>query len=82
MTTIRSSVLKKLTGGVPMLAKTILHLLFLGTHNFADGFYVRQPGGGMRIVKAKFMGFLADEKGLKEFYCLKGAGGFKCCPTV
>ena len=25
--------------------------------------------------------FLADEKGLKEFFCLKGASGFKCCPS-
>ena len=62
-----------------MLAKQILHTLFLGTHNFADGFYVKAPGGGMRPIRAKFMVFLADEKGLKEFYCLKGASGFKSC---
>ena len=66
ITTLRSSVLKKLTGGVPMLAKHILHTLFLGTHNFADGFYVKAPGGGMRPIRATIMGFLADEKGLKE----------------
>ena len=34
----------------------------------------------MRLIKAKFLGFIADEKGLKEFFCLKGASGFKICP--
>ena len=80
LTTLRTSVLHDLAGGVPMLAKSILHMLFFGTHNFRDGFYVKHPGGGMRPIKAIFFGFMADEKGLKEFYCLKGAGGFKCCP--
>ena len=80
ITTMRSSVLTGLTGQVPMLAKSILFILFLGHHNLANGFYVKRPGGGMRPVKCKFFGFLADEKGLKEFYCLKGAGGFKVCP--
>ena len=63
-----------------MLAKTMMHILFSGTHNFADGFHVKQPGGALRPIRAKFMGFMADEKGLKEFYCLKGASGFKFCP--
>ena len=52
LTTLRKSVLKDLAGGVPMLAKSILHMLFLGTHNFRDGFYVKHPGGGMRPIKA------------------------------
>ena len=48
-----------------MLAKSILHILFLGDHNIADGFYVKRPDGSMRPIRAKCMGLLADEKGLK-----------------
>ena len=64
-----------------MLAKKIMHLLFLQDDNLAAGFFVKRPGGGMRLCRAIFKGFLADEKGLKELYCLKGAGGFKICPS-
>ena len=67
ITTLRSKVINGLTGGVPLLAKTILHILFAGAHNFTDGFFVHRPDGGMRMIKGTFMGFLADEKGLKEF---------------
>ena len=62
-----------------MVAKRILHLLFVQHTNLATGFFVKRSDGSMRPIRAIFKGFLADEKGLKEFYCLKGAGGFKCC---
>ena len=64
-----------------MLAKKILQLLFAQTDNLAGGFHVKRPDGSMRPIRARFKGFLADEKGLKEYYCLKGASGFKCCPS-
>ena len=64
-----------------MIAKKILEILFLHMHNLADGFYIKRPDGSMRPCRARFKGFLADEKGLKELYCLKGASGFKCCPS-
>ena len=32
------------------------------------------------MIKGTLMGFLADEKGLKEFFCLKGASGLRFCP--
>ena len=48
ITTLRSSVLGDLTGGVPTLAKSILNIMFLGVHNLADGFYVNRPDGSMR----------------------------------
>ena len=61
--TLRTSVLKNITGGVPLLAKTIMHILFAGNHNFAAGFYIQRPDGGMRIIKVQFMGFLQTRRG-------------------
>ena len=59
------SVLDNLRGGVPMMAKKILQLLFDQTDNLAGGFHVKRPDGSMRPIRARFKGFLADEKGLK-----------------
>ena len=68
ITTLRTSIVDSLEGGVPMLAKNILHILFTQKDNLADGFFVKRANGSMRPFRAKLMGFLADEKGLKEFF--------------
>ena len=81
ITTLRTGVLQTIVGGVPLLAKSILSILFVNKTNLKDGFMIKRPNGSLRHIAAKFVGFLADEKGLKEFYCIKGAGGFKCCPS-
>ena len=63
ITTLRSSELGKISGGVPMLAKQIMRLLFDQTDNLTGGFHVKRPDGSMRPFHARFKGFLADEKG-------------------
>jgi len=65
ITTLRASILKKVTGGVPLLAKSILKILFINSNNLCTGFYIKSRSGGMRPAKAKLFGFIADEKGLK-----------------
>ena len=61
------------------LMKIILRVLFVdGFANFTKGFtYLRK--GGIEFGRASFSGFIADEKGLKEFYDIKGQGGTKPC---
>ena len=44
----------------------------------AGGLFVN-PSGSTTVVKAKFSGFLGDEKGLKEIFNTKGYGGTKIC---
>lgn len=56
--------------------------LFLvdGAANLRNGFmYVHR--GFTEIAHGVFKGFLADEKGLKEFFDLKGASGTKPSPA-
>jgi hypothetical protein len=68
-----------LVGGVAGLMTTIMKMLFCdGYANFSSGFTFC-INGGYRVCRAAFAGFIADEKGLKEFYDIKGQGGVKPC---
>jgi hypothetical protein len=48
-------------------------------HSWSRG-VVLQNGNDTAVLTAEFGGFLADEKALKEIYCLKGASGIRPCP--
>ena len=78
---IRTSIVSNLPGYVSELMKHVLHVFWSPTgSNFqtAGGLFVN-PSGSTTVVKAKFSGFLGDEKGLKEIFNTKGYGGTKIC---
>ena len=59
----------------------IMKTLFVdGPVNFADGFSFMNRGESV-LCTATFVGFIADEKGLKEFLNIKGQAGQKPCPN-
>ena len=51
-----------------------------GPVNFANGFSFMNRGTSV-LCTAAFVGFIADEKGLKEFLNIKGQAGHKPCPN-
>ena len=76
---LQTRVIDGIVGGVGALMRTILRVFFVdGTSNCSVGFMFVHKGE-TEYCKAKFKGFIADEKGLKEFCDLKGASGTKCC---
>ena len=84
-TTVRSSVVSQLPGGVSNLMRKILNIFFPASgDSFTRGvtFVRRQPIGHSNIMlTAEFCGFLADEKAHKEILGVKGAAGTKPCTT-
>ena len=82
MTTLGTSMLKTIVGGVPLLAKSILSILFVNKTNLKDGFMIKRPDGSLRHIAGKFIGFLADEKGLKTNYCIKGCRWLQMLPIL
>ena len=75
---VRDVHVHKLSGKISELAKMILRIFWTGTPNFASGFLVESAPGAM-VVTAEFAGFLADEKGLKEIFDIKGQAGTVPC---
>ena len=76
---LRTSMIGNIKGGVGALVARLLKLLFVdGCANFRKGFMFIHDGQP-EMCTASFKGFLADEKGLKEFYDIKGQGGTKPC---
>ena len=76
---IQTKVLKHLVGGSSALMKRVLLRMFVdGTANLNTGFMVACDGG-FKVCRATFHALIADEKGLKEFFDIKGSGGWKCC---
>ena len=63
ITTLRSSELGKIRGGVPMLAKEIMRLPFDQTDNLTGGFHVERPDGSMRPFHARSKGFFGRREG-------------------
>ena len=79
--TLRSSLLEKhVPGGVSALMKAVTRTFFTGLQNFASGCVVTH-GNESTLVRARFGGFLGDEKGMKEVFASKGPGGMKPCLT-
>ena len=76
---VRTRLVERIPGGVSALLKQILVAMFVdGPHNFTRGFVVPH-GSAVRVFRARLVGFLADEKGHKEFLAIKGAAGLKPC---
>ena len=76
---LRTTVLSNVSGTVSALVVKLLKILFVnGPANFTRGFFI-MCNGDRKLLRANFAGFLADEKGLKEFMSLKGASGNKPC---
>ena len=80
--TIRSTVVNRLPGGVSGLMRHVLLRFFgdPGVPNFREGILL-ENGDRHFLLRASFVGFLSDEKALKEIFALKGASGTKFCPT-
>ena len=78
---LRTSIIHRIDGGVSHLITIIMKTLFVdGPVNFADGFSFMNRGVSV-LCTATFVGFIADEKGLKEFLNIKGQAGHKPCPN-
>ena len=79
LTTVRSIIIEKVRGKVSGFMRALLHVFWgaSGT-SFSTG-VVLSNGNDTGIMTASFDGFLADEKALKEIWCLKGASGSRCC---
>ena len=77
---LRSIVMDTIAGGVSGFMKLLLKLYFKAENNFTRGIVVSN-GNDNFLLQASFVGFLADEKALKEIFLLKGAAGTRCCPT-
>ena len=76
---LRSTLVHRILGGAALLVKRLLFMLFVqGNTNLRTGVTFMHNGSTV-FYTARFKGFLADEKGLKEFYDIKGQAGFKCC---
>ena len=73
---IRSKIVNQFPGRVSQLMAMILRAFFAsGEDTMQRGILLESPAGKSAYVKARFGGFLADEKGLKEIYDCKGASG-------
>jgi hypothetical protein len=76
---LRTKITKELGGGISELCKLILHIFFPRTgHSWTRGCCVQHDGEAKMLV-AEFGGFLADEKGLKEIFDIKGQAGSVPC---
>ena len=81
--TVRSSIIERAPGKHSAWMKLALREFFapeVGRPSFSSGIVVQCRDRAL-MVKCKFAGFIADEKALKEFMCLKGAAGSKPCIT-
>ena len=77
---IRSKKLQQLGICMSSLMTRVLHVFWHPDGaNFLTSGAVLVVGTTNRIVKARFAGFLGDEKGLKEVFGSKGPGSSRCC---
>lgn len=80
-TVVRSSVVSSSTGGVSALMKHTLHTFFPSDGTGLQRGVAIVNDNRHHLVRARFGGFVADEKALKETFSLKGASGSKPCLT-
>jgi hypothetical protein len=79
-TLLKSKIVHDLLGDVSELMVFVLNCFF---PEFGDSFQrgiTLVNGSRSRVVMAEFAGFLADEKGLKEVFGIKGQAGSVPCP--
>ncbi len=78
---LRTNILEDVKGGVSSVFAKIVRIMFVtGPANYTTGvFYVSR--GADILYRATLRGIIADEKGLKEAFDLKGASGTKPCPS-
>lgn len=82
---LRKTIYERMPGEMSNLCRHILKVFYSSTgFNMLDG--CRCVVGGRDIyLRAKFAGFLGDEKAIKEIYNIKGSSGNKpciCCKNV
>jgi hypothetical protein len=76
---LRTTIVADVSAGVSALVVKLLKVLFVnGPANLTQGIFILH-NGGHKVLRASFAGFIGDEKGLKEFFGLKGASGNKPC---
>ena len=79
---LRSAVVKDMRGYISELLVIVLKVFFGSvTHDSWERGCTIQHGDRSTLLFAKFAGFLADEKGLKEIFDIKGQGGSIPCFT-
>ena len=78
--TLRVNIIETVRGGVSAVFASILRTMFVtGPANFTSGFFIVGRRGAEILCRASFKGIIADEKGLKEAWGIKGASGVKPC---
>ena len=76
---LRVSIIEKLKGGVSAVFAKIAQVMFTTVPtNLANGFFIVVKGAEI-MMRAIFKGIIADEKGLKEAWDIKGQAGIKPC---
>jgi len=76
---LRESIMHTVPGGASYLARLALRIFFpLVGDSLESGIVINGPDGSY-VVKAKFVGFLADLKEHKTITEWKGTGGNVCC---
>ena len=68
---IRSRIVKQLPGKISQLMKLVMYVFFKGADTIQRGILLRSGDGRSMLVRARFGGYLADEKGLKEIFELQ-----------
>ena len=77
---IRSAIVNKIEGDMSVLMAQVLHVFFSPQGpNFKTTGGILVLGNEQHLFKARFAGFLGDEKGLKEVYASKGPASTRPC---
>jgi len=78
---LRTSIIGDLRGGTSAIFSEIIKVMFTKIpFNFRTGIFYNFKGAEV-IYRSSFKGIIADEKGLKEAFSIKGASGLKVCPS-
>ena len=76
---LRVQLIERVLGGVSAVFAAIIRLMFVtGPANFTSGFFIVYKGAH-NMCRACFKGIIADEKGLKEAFDIRGQAGTKPC---
>ena len=76
---LRTSIIDRVVGGVSAIFAAVLKVMFLASPtNFSDVCFFLVKGVE-KMYTACFKGIIADEKGLKEAFDIKGQAGVKPC---
>ena len=76
---LRTSIIYDVKGGVSAVFALVMRMLFVsGPVNSTTGFVI-SCNDSAKLIRASLRGIIADEKGLKEAFDIKGASGKKFC---